>query len=443
LLVPFEVSSLHLNWFDYRTSSGYDSSGSFLEPLGVVMFCKESLTSGSRTAIEKSQTAHLPDAVLLLFAVAAGISVANIYCAQPLLDAMAQGFGFNRSSAGAVILVTQIGYAMGLLFIVPLGDLLNRRRLVLTQLSLSAILLALVGLAHSEVLLFTGLFFVGLLAVVVQVLVAFAGSLAPLEKRGRAVGTVTSGVVIGILLARVVAGALSDLGGWRAVYLLSSLLTVALAAALFRVVPNSSSEMRSSYAQLLRSTFGLYRTTPILRVRAAIALLLFAAFSTLWTSLVLPLSEPPHPFSRTAIGLFGMAGAGGAVAAGRAGHLADQGRGQWTTGIGLGLLLISWAGIACLHRSLLALVIGIAFLDFAVQAVHVTNQSMIFAARPEAKSRLVGTYMVFYSIGSGIGALAATRTYAAFHWTGVCLLGASFSMAALGIWAFTTSISRP
>lgn len=406
------------------------------------MACWNPLAADLRTEVEKSQTGQLTKATLFLFAIAAGISVANIYCAQPLLDAMAQEFGFTRSSAGSVILVTQIGYAVGLLFIVPLGDLLSRRRLVLTQLSASAIVLALVGLAHSEGLLFIGLFFVGLLAVVVQVLVAFAASLAPIEKRGRAVGTVTSGIVLGILLARVIAGALSDIGGWRVVYATSSLLTLVLTCALSGVVPDSRSEIRSSYAQLLRSTFALYRTTPILRVRATIALLLFAAFSTLWTSLVLPLSEPPHPLSRTVIGMFGLAGVAGAAAAGRAGHLADRGRGQWTTGIGLGILLTSWTCIACLHRSLLVLVIGIVLLDFAVQAVHVTNQSMIFAARPEAKSRLVAAYMVFYSVGSGLGALAATRMYAAFHWAGVCALGASFSMAAFGIWAFTKSASE-
>lgn len=406
------------------------------------MLCAKPPAACSRIEIEASHTGQLTKVTLLLFAIAAGISVANIYCAQPLLDSMAQEFGFSRSSAGSVILVTQIGYAVGLLFVVPLGDLLNLRRLVLTQLSLSAIVLALVGLAPSEWLLLMGLFFVGLLAVVVQVLVAFAASLVPPEKRGRAVGTVTSGVVLGILLARVVAGALSDIGGWRAVYLTSALLTLVLAGTLSRIIPDSGSEMRSSYAQLLRSTFALYVTTPVLRVRAAIALLLFAAFSTLWTSLVLPLSEPPHPLSHTAIGLFGLAGVAGAVAAGRAGQLVDQGWGQWTTGIGLGILLISWICIACLHRSLLALVIGIILLDFAVQAVHVTNQSMIFAARPEAKSRLVAAYMVFYSVGSGVGALAATRTYAAFHWAGVCALGASFSMAALGIWALTTRVSQ-
>ena len=391
---------------------------------------------------ERSQHAPLTRVALMLFAIAAGVSVANIYCAQPLLDVLAQEFGFSKSSVGSVISVTQIGYALGLLFIVPLGDVLNRRGLVLSQLFLSAVALAIVSFAHTKQMLLIGLFLVGLLAVVVQVLVAFAASLAPPEKRGSAVGTVTSGVVLGILLARVVAGAVSDLGGWRAVYIASMLLTLLLAGALTRILPNSKAEMRSSYAQLLRSTFALYRTTPILRIRAALAFLIFAAFSALWTSLVLPLSEPPHPLSRTAIGLFGLAGVVGAIAAGRAGHLADQGRGQWTTGCGLALLLISWSCIACLHRSFPALVIGITFLDFAVQAVHVTNQAMIFAARPEAKSRLVGAYMVFYSLGSGTGALAATKAYAAFRWSGVCMLGACISTVALGLWALTTRWSE-
>jgi predicted MFS family arabinose efflux permease len=406
------------------------------------MICQHNLAARPATELERSRTRSFTKPVLMLFAIAAGISVANIYCAQPLLDAMARDLGFSRSSAGLVISVTQIGYAIGLLFIVPLGDLLNRRRLVLTQLSITAIVLVLVGLAHSEMLLLAGLFFVGLLAVVVQVLVAFAASLASVDERGHAVGIVTSGVVLGILLARAVAGTISDIGSWRAVYLTSSVLTVALTGTLFKVIPDFPPETRSSYRQLLHSTVALYGSTPILRLRATIALLLFASFSTLWTSLVLPLSEPPYSFSRTMIGLFGFAGAAGAVAAGRAGRLADQGRGQWTTGIGLGILLISWAGIARLERSLLTLVLGIILLDFAVQAVHVTNQSMIFAVRPEAKSRLVAAYMVFYSMGSGIGAIAATKIYEVFHWAGVCVLGASFSMAALGVWALATSLSK-
>jgi predicted MFS family arabinose efflux permease len=406
------------------------------------MRCEESTEALSPIQVEGRQTAPLSRPVLLLFATAAGLSVANIYCAQPLLEALAAEFGFGKASVGSVITLTQIGYALGLFFIVPLGDLLNRRRLVLCQLSFSAVALAVVYFAASKSVLLIAMFLVGLLAVVVQVLVAFAASLAPPEERGSAVGTVTSGIVLGILLARTASGILSDLAGWRSVYLISALLTLLIACALFHVLPELEPPTRGSYPKLLRSVVELYLTLPILRVRAFIALLLFAAFATLWTSLVLPLSEPPYSLSRTAIGLFGLAGVVGAVAAGRAGRLADQGFGQWTTGISLGLLLVAWIFIACLHRPFVMLVIGIVLLDFAVQAVHVTNQSMIFAVHPEAKSRLVAAYMIFYSLGSGLGAYASTLAYAAFHWLGVCGLGACFSAAALGVWANTLTARR-
>jgi len=384
--------------------------------------------------MQEMQTGRTP-AVLRLFAVAAGLSVANIYCAQPILDSIAQSFRLNEASAGSIITITQAGYALGLIFIVPLGDVLNRRRLVLRQLLLSAIALTAIGLAQTKTMLLVGLFAVGLFAVVVQVLVAFAASLVPAERRGSAVGTVTSGIVLGILLARTAAGILSDLGGWRVVYLTSALFTLLLAYALRKALTDAPAETRSSYPQLISSTLALYRDTPVLRIRSGIAFFLFAAFSTLWTSMVLPLSAPPHALSHTAIGSIGLAGVAGAVAAGRAGRWADAGRGQLTTGIALGLLLMSWICIAYLQSSFLLFLFGVVLLDFAVQAVHVTNQSLLFAARPEAKSRLVAVYMVFYSLGSGTGAWATTKAYAAHGWNGVSLVGASFSLIALTFWA--------
>ncbi|NAT60094.1 MFS transporter, partial [Pseudomonas syringae pv. actinidifoliorum] len=173
-----------------------------------------------------------------------------------------------------------------------------------------------------------------------------------------------------------------------------------------------------------------------LRVRGTFALLIFAAFSVLWTSMVLPLSAPPLSLSHTQIGLFGLAGVAGALAAARAGRLADQGLGNRTTGVALALLTLSWLPTAFVEHSLLAMVVGVVLLDFAVQAVHVTNQSLIFAARPDAQSRLVGAYMCFYSAGSGLGAIAATYTYAHFGWVAVCSLGAAISAVALLYWIY-------
>jgi predicted MFS family arabinose efflux permease len=180
----------------------------------------------------------------------------------------------------------------------------------------------------------------------------------------------------------------------------------------------------------------------VLRVRAGLALLIFGVFNVLWTPLVLPLSSPHIALSHTAIGLFGLAGAAGALAAARAGRLADRGLAQWTTGAALVLLLASWPLIGLLHRSLIALAAGIVMLDLAVQAVHVTNQSMIFARLPEARSRLVAGYMIFYSIGSGMGAMASTWIYAHAGWNGVSLLGAGLSATALVFWVSTRHLTR-
>jgi predicted MFS family arabinose efflux permease len=381
--------------------------------------------------------------VILLFAVACGLSVANIYYAQPLLDAMADDFAISPASIGIVVTVTQIGYALGLLFIVPLGDFLDRRRLIVMQSVGSALALAVVGFAPTASILLAGMVVVGLLAVAVQVLVAFAASLAAPAERGRIVGTVTSGVVLGILLARFVAGLLADLGGWRSVYLASAVLTLLMAILLFRVLPrHKAGNPATSYPKLLRSTVLLFVEEPILRVRAVIAMLIFATFSALWTSMVLPLSAPPFSLSHTEIGLFGLAGVAGALTAGRAGYLADRGWSQWTTGVSLALMLAAWIPISMTSVSLWALVAGVVILDLAVQAVHVTNQSMILAVRPAAGSRLIGGYMVFYSIGSASGSIASTMVYAWAGWLGVCILGAGTSSVALLFWATTRHLAQ-
>lgn len=394
---------------------------------------------------ESSRTDRPPGlspSLTLLFSVTCALAVANVYFAQPLLDSMAQSLGVASSMIGVVVTATQVGYALGLLFIVPLGDLVNRRRLILTQVLLSAVALAAVGAAQQWLALLGAMIVMGLLAVVVQVLVAYAAVLATPSQRGHAVGTVTSGIVLGILLARFTSGLIADIAGWRAVYFVSSGLMLTIAAVLWKVVPvTAPPRHQDSYLALISSVFKLYITERTLRARGLLALLIFAAFSVLWTSMVLPLSAPPLSLSHTAIGMFGLAGVAGALAASRAGRWADQGLGQRVTGISLGLLTLSWLPITFAETSLIALVSGVVLLDFAVQAVHVTNQSLIFAARPDAQSRMVGAYMCFYSVGSALGAAAATQVYALWGWMAVSLLGALISATALALWVLTSHFS--
>jgi predicted MFS family arabinose efflux permease len=421
--------------------------GCNIEPIGVSTkwFCYETTWSMEDRGMELEDKTALPRWVAFLFAVAGGLAVANVYYAQPLLNAMATEFGIDPATIGFVVTFTQVGLGLGLLLLVPLGDLLNRRRLIVGQMLGSVLALVVVGTAGSGLVLLAGMVAIGLLAGVVQVLVAFAADLAAPTQRGRVVGTVTSGVVLGILMARTVAGTLADLGGWRSAYLVSAGAMLLMSGTLFLVLKgrDEGPRARISYPQLLRSTVMLFVEEPVLRARAGIALLMFAAFSVLWTAMVLPLSAPPLSLSHSEIGLFGLAGVAGALAASRAGHLADRGLGQWTSGVGLVLLLASWLPIAFTRQALWALVIGAVALDFAIQALHVTNQSMIYAVRPEARSRLVAGYMVFYSIGSALGSIASTLVYAWAGWGGVCGLGAGFSAAALLFWAATRGAPVP
>jgi predicted MFS family arabinose efflux permease len=390
------------------------------------------------------QSQPLKSSVVLLFAIACGLAVGNVYYAQPLLDAMAEAFAMSPATIGIVITLTQIGYGIGLVLLVPLGDLLNRRRLIVTQTLLSAAALLMIALAPSGAWLLLGMTLTGLLAVVTQVLVAYAATLAIPAQRGRVVGVVTSGIVVGILLARTIAGAMADLAGWRAIYLLSAGLTLLMALLLLRVLPkDEAAQPASRYGALIASVFSLFRQEPVLRQRAILALLTFASAMVLWTPMVLPLAAPPLSLSHSEIGLFGLAGAAGALAAARAGHLADRGLGQWVSGLSLLLMLVSWLPIALTQSSLWALLLGVITLDLGLQAVHVTSQSMIYSVRPEAQSRLTAGYMLFYSIGSALGSITSTAMYAWAGWTGVCLLGAAINAVALGYWWLTLKSGAP
>lgn len=372
--------------------------------------------------------------ITFLFSLTSALAVANVYSAQPLLESMAASLKVPPGTIGSVITATQAGYAAGLLFLVPLGDRVNRKSLAMTHLLLSVLALAAAGLAPNLTALLGAMWCIGLMAVVVQLMVAWAAILAAPQRRGQVVGTVTSGIVLGILLARFISGTIADLAGWRAVYLAAAGMMLLVACLLAKVMPSTPPRRPiPTYLSLLLSVFRLFFTEPQLRKRGLFALLIFAAFSMLWTSMVMPLSA--MALSHTQIGLFGLAGIAGALAASKAGSWADAGRGQRATGAALAVLTLSWLPIAYTETSLLWLIPGVIALDFAVQAVHVTNQSILIAARPDAASRLVGAYMCFYSVGSALGAFAATALYAHWGWPSVCFAGALVSASAFLFWA--------
>jgi predicted MFS family arabinose efflux permease len=388
------------------------------------------------------RTPALGRAIVALFATACGLSVACITFAEPLLDSIADEFGISHAAIGTVTTVTQLGYGTGLLLLVPLGDLVDRRRLIVAHMILASAALLVVAQAPTARVLFVAFAAVGLFAVATQILVAHAALLAGPAERGRVVGLVTSGVITGILIARAISGTLADLLGWRAVYLVASGAMFMVAMMLLASMPSGPRPaVELTYPKLIRSLGTLFVEVPILRVRAVLACLAFASNTILWTPLVLPLIGEPFSLTRMEVGLFGLAGIAGAIGAAAAGRLADRGYGQRITAVGLFLMIAAWIPISLMHATLGLLALGALAISFGLQAVHVSNQSLITMTRPDARSRLVAGYMIFYSIGSALGAVASTFVYAQAGWPGVCLAGSGTGAAATVFWWLTRNVT--
>lgn len=369
----------------------------------------------------------------LLLAMVCSVAVATIYVAQPVLAQIGQDLGVPESELGWIVATGQIGYLAGLAVLVPLGDMLDRRKLIAGQLILAAIGMLVAAVSPALWLLLIGLAATGLFAVIVQTTVAFAADLSTPAERGRTLGIVTSGVIIGILGARVLAGVLADLWGWRSIYITLMLLLVVLSIAVLKQLPADHRSNRRTYGDVLTSFGHLFRE-PLFISRGMIAFFLFASFGTLWSALALPLAAEPWQLSTAQIGLFGIAGLAGALGAARAGRWADTGRANSVTGAALALLTLSWIASGQATWSLWLVVVGVIVLDFAVQAVHVSNQSLLTAAYSEQTSSTIGGYMIFYSLGSALGATATTTIYSTSGWTGCAVLGASFALCGLLTW---------
>ncbi|BDU75718.1 MFS transporter [Mesoterricola sediminis] len=365
----------------------------------------------------------------LTLAAATGLAVASIYYAQPLLPTIAGVFGLAPARAGLLVTTAQVGYALGLAGIVPLGDRFERRGLIVAMTLLAALGLVLTALAPAYPVLVLGMALTGLFSVVTQILVPFAATLATPEARGRVVGTVMSGLLLGILLARTVAGAMASLAGWRSVFWAGAAALALMALVLRRVLPRHHAPVDLSYPQLLASILTLFREEPLLRRRAFFGACAFANFSVFWTSMAFLLAGPPHRLAPAAIGLMGLAGAAGALAASMAGRMADAGRGARATQLGLGLMFASWIPLALGARSMTAFLIGVLLLDFAVQGIHISNQTALYQIRPEARNRLTAGYMTAYFAGGALGSLLSASAYGRFGWNGVVGIGLLVSAA--------------
>ena len=389
--------------------------------------------------------------LVVLLAVSTGLSAATMYYAQPLLDDIRGALGLSTATAGLLVSVTQAGYLAALCLLVPVGDLVARRRLMPALVAAQAAGLFLIGSATSSVQLLLACTLVGTMAVTAQIGVAFAASLAGDAERGRVVGTVMSGLLLGILLARTVAGWLADLGGWRTPYwvaggvqlVLGAVLAARLPAERAPVAPAGRAPAASAgsstgaapaaglgYWAAVASVPRMLREEPLLRRRALYGAASFGAFSTLWTPLSFLLGREPYHYSTGVIGLFGLLGVAGVLAAFFVGQAADRGRAGQVTGATAVLLLLCWLPLGLGRHWLAALIVGILVLDLAVQGLHITNQSEIYRLRPEARSRLTSAYMASYFAGGLVGSFAAATAYGHGGWTAVSVTGACFGLIA-------------
>ncbi|GGG13349.1 MFS transporter [Rhodococcoides trifolii] len=377
--------------------------------------------------------------LVLLLAVACGTLVANLYYAQPLLSTIGGSFGVSEGTAGVLVTTAQIGYAVGLAFLVPLGDLVERRRLIVSATVFCAAANTVAVVSPSFSVLAGALIFAGVGASAAMVIVPLSSALSAPQDRGKTVGTVMSGLLVGILLARTVSGFLSELGGWRLVFGFAAVALTVLAAALWRSVPPARPDVDATYGSILRSVVSLIAHLRELRLRMALGALIMAGFSVMWTGLAFLLAGPPFGMNDATIGLFGIAGVAGALAAPLAGKLADRGRGHVAVPGFLSALLASWAFLALGGSSssvwaIIALIVGIFLLDAGVQGTQVSNQNVVFALDPPARSRLNTAYMVSYFLGGVVGSVAASVGFSVGGWNALCAIGAALALLALAVW---------
>lgn len=373
-------------------------------------------------------------ALLWVLAVAAGVSVANLYYSQPLLAMIGASFHAGAHEAGLVPTLTQAGYAAGMLLIVPLGDSEERRRLLVVTCAVATAVLLFVALSPSFPLLLGASFVLGIATCLPQLTVPYAAGLVPVDERGRAIGKVISGLLVGILLSRTAGGLVGAHLGWRAIYFFAFGIMAALTAALALLLPKQSPDRRVPYPELLRSLPGLVLREPLLRRHALLGALSFAAFSAFWTPLVYLLQTPPHHYRADVAGLFGIVGVGGALSAPLAGRLADRYGSRVVNGLALGCVLASWAIFALCWRSLLGIAAGVVLLDLGSQSNHISNQARVLGLSAGFRNRLNTVYMVAYFVGGALGSLLGAAAFAARGWAGTSALGIVLSL--LGLLAF-------
>lgn len=376
---------------------------------------------------------ELTRTTLWLMTIGSGVVVANIYYNQPLLVEIARTFGVPEARAGNVAMLTQVGYAIGLLFIIPLGDMLRRKRLILLDFFLIILSLLLAAFSTNIYMLMVASLLIGATSVVPQLFVPMAAHLARPEARGKAVGTVMSGLLIGILCSRTLSGFVGAHLGWRAMFVIAAGLMLVLWVVLYYLLPEVSPQFKGNYRSLMKSLVHLFRTEPKLRLASVRGALSFACFGGFWTTLVFLLEGPPFYAGSDVAGAFGLIGAGGAVMASVMGRLSDRYDTRYILMATISLLIIAYLIFGFFSYSMIGLVVGVILLDVGLQASHIANQTLVFSLNPQARNRLNTIYMFIYFMGGATGTFIASQAWHIWRWDGVVGVGLVFSSLALAV----------
>lgn len=383
----------------------------------------------------QANAAHgLGKAALFSMAAASGIAVANIYYNQPMLGIIRGEFQ-DGTATGLVPTATQLGYALGLFFLLPLGDIVHRRKLIVGQFVVLAAALALAALAPSAWALVAASLVLGAASTVAQQIVPFAASLAAPEKRGATIGTVMAGVLSGILFSRTLSGFVGEHAGWREMFWIGVPLALSASALMFLTLPDHRPTSKMGYRTAIASLSHLWKRERALRSAALMQAALFGSFTAFWTILALYLQTPQFNLGADVAGLFGIVGAVGVFAAPLAGGIADRRGPHFVVWLGAALTLLAWV-VFGLWASLAALVVGVVILDFGIQSALVSNQHIVYALDPESRSRLNTIFMTAMFLGGAAGAAMAAVAWSHFGWTGVSGLGALLAVVALVVRAF-------
>jgi len=370
-------------------------------------------------------------------AIATGLIVANLYYCQPLIILIAKEFAIPEDQAGTITYLTQAGYAIGMFFMVPLGDKLERKKQIQFTTLAAVVALIIAATASNFRMLQIASFLIGAASIVPQLILPLSASLASPEQRGKVIGTVMSGLLVGILISRTVSGFIGAWLGWRGMFWIAAVVCLLIVVVIQKKFPVNKPDFKGSYGELLQSLFSLIKTQPMLREATLINALSFAQFGAFWTTMVLLLSGDPFNFNSATIGLFGIVGASGALAAPLVGKLGDKGNPRVVIGYGCLLLLISFIVFYFSSESMIGIMIGIVFIDVGLQSVHISNQTRVYSLLPEARNRVNTVYMSFSFLGTALGSAFGLWLWNFGKWHAFSIGGAMLSVASIIIYALT------